>query len=271
MPGLWKRQPNRRRARPQARNHFRPYLEELEPRTVFAVGIAPLPGALAAAALTSPLTAVSPSQVAIVSAPTATPAQSGLPATPPALNALGAFPLPANLGQPPAVPPGAFPAQPVAAQTTTAAPAGLPPDSTAPLSVLSYADYQLSHGLNASLPSGQLPTILNTPGVNALFEVGGNAGGVSASPTPASPGDSAVVPAGAGVPGNALPADVSPAPEDDGPMSSLLFRRPARPAADYPKARADDGPAAPQGAALVGDPQAPLQAEAPAAAAGVDE
>jgi hypothetical protein len=276
MSGLLRSNPNRRRAPGRGRQRFRPRLEELESRIAFSVGIAPFSGALTALELTPPLAATNSAQVATVSATTATLAQPGLSATPPSLNARGALALPVNLGQPPAVPSSAIPSQPVAAQAPTESPAALPPDSTAPLFVLSYADYQLTRGLNPSLAAGQLPTVLNTLAVNALFEVGGNAGSVNTPPAPANTGN-AVGPAGAVVPGNVLPADVSPAPADDGPTeegptNSIRFHAPGRPAADYPEKQPDDGSAAPQGAAPVGEPQAPLQAEAPAAAvAGTDE
>jgi hypothetical protein len=237
MPGLLNRKPNRRRDPARPRNRFRPWLEELESRTAFAVSGAGLLGALPV--LTSAPAATTPTQVAIVSAPTAAPAQPGLPGAPPSVT---------NLSQPLAAPPGNFFAQPVAAQALTLSPESLPVGSTAPLSVLSYADYQLTSGLNPSLAAGQLPTLLNTPAVNALFEVGGSASGAF-TPAPAGASNSAVVPANAVipanavVPGNVLPRDIGPAPADDGqteqgPMSSLHLRGPARPDDDYPDTQA---------------------------------
>jgi len=157
---------------------------------VFAVSAAGLPGALAAPAA---------AQAALVSAATAAAgtasAQPGLPTTPRGLNASGAPPLLTGLGQLPAAPPGAAPAPLVAAQTTTQSPAALSPNSTAPPSVLSYSGYQLTSGLNPSLAAGQLPTPLNTPAVNALFEVGGNASEATTL-APANTGNVPVVPLG---------------------------------------------------------------------------
>lgn len=162
---------SRRSARARSRRYCHPWLEELEPRTVLAVGAAGLPAALAV-----PTT---PAQEAIVSAPPA--------AAQHVLNA--------GLGQLPVAPPGASPAPPVTALTTQP-PAALSPNSTAPLSVLSYSGYQLTSGLNPALAAGQLPTGLNTPAVNALFEVGGNTG-EGPTPAPASTGNMPVVPLGA--------------------------------------------------------------------------
>src|SRR4051812_40946195 len=85
MPGLLERKPKRRRAA-RARARFHPRLEELEPRTVFAVGSAAFPAALAASQM-GPFPAAAPTttataQPAVFQGPTANPAPAGAPAGP---------------------------------------------------------------------------------------------------------------------------------------------------------------------------------------------
>jgi hypothetical protein len=270
MPGWLQRKPNRRRARAKGPDRFRPWLEELEPRTAFAVSS---PAALAVPQFTPALITTTPGQEAIVLSPAAgpgvSPAQPGSLTTTPGFNAGAALPA---LAPPLGVSSGALSPQTPVAQTTFQAPEALSANSTAPLAVLSYADYQLTSGLNPALAAGQLPTLLNTPAVNALFEVGGNATGAPTfTQATAGTGTGAVVPVNAVVPliitpidGNLAPADDGPAAE--GPMSSLRFRHPARPAAQGADAPTDDyGPAAPEAAV----PLTELQA-APAAATSAD-
>jgi hypothetical protein len=183
--------PNRRRDRAEGRGRFRPWLEVLEPRTALAVSP---PAALAAPQFTPAPVTTTPAQVAIVATPAAGPsvfpAQPGLLTTPPGSNTGGA---PPALALASGVSSGALPPQTPVAQTTNLPPEALSESSTAPLSVLSYADYQLTSGLDPALAGGQVPTVLNTPAVNALFEVGGTAGGAT-TPAPASTDNSAVAP-----------------------------------------------------------------------------
>ncbi len=86
MPALLERKPRRRRAPARARDRFHPYLEELEPRTVFAVGSTAFPAALAASQM-GPFPAAGPTtttaaQPTVFQGPTSNPAPAGAPAGP---------------------------------------------------------------------------------------------------------------------------------------------------------------------------------------------
>ncbi len=111
MPGLLHRKPHRRRHRALARmrHRFRPRLEELEARTVFAVGSAAFPAALAVSQL-GPFPAAgatTTSQPAVFQGPSANPAPTGaLTGTSPFTTQPGTFgaPFAAGLTAPGAAP-----------------------------------------------------------------------------------------------------------------------------------------------------------------------
>jgi hypothetical protein len=242
MPGWLQSKPNRRGARAKGRDRFRPWLEELEPRTAFAVGS---PAALAAPQFTPAPITTTTAQVALVAIPAAGPsvssAQPGLLTTP-GFNTGGA---PPALAPPLGVSSGALPPQtPPVVQTTNLAPEALSANSTAPLAVLSYADYQLTSGLNPALAAGQLPTVLNTQAVNALFEVGGNATGAPTfTQAPAGTGTAAVAPTNiAPIDFGLLPQGQQTQPGLQGPTRFF----PVRPAVQETGAPAGNVPADPE-------------------------
>jgi hypothetical protein len=287
MPGSLPANRDRRRAPAKRRNRTRPGLEELESRTAFAVGAAPFPGALAASQM-SPLPApAAPAQPAVFQGPTTGPAagattgaspfgaapSTGGSAVPNGANTVALGEQPANgagnlivvvppattnLGQPSS--PSGSPVVVVQPQVPTLSPATLSPgalplNSTAPLAVLDPANYLLARGLNPSLNAGNLPSLLLTQTTETVLEAGGNSGGA---------GDNAPAV------GGTVPIDSGPLPQDEeqiqqGLQESLRFLSSARPVAHGPDVQADHGPTAPEAVAPVGEVQAALRAEAPAA------
>jgi hypothetical protein len=224
--------PNRRRARAKGRDHVRPRLEELEPRTVFdASSSAFFPVTLGATQLSPALLGGST-------------VLNGV--NPLALGQLGASgantlvvlapPLTTSLGEPLAAFGG--PAVRVQPQVPILSPAilspeSLPVNSTAPLFLLSPAAYQLTRPFNAAVNAGSLPTTLNSTAMSSLFEVGGS---IDSSPLP--------VPANGR--GGTAPTNGGPTPQDQGPPRSLP---PVRPTGSELNVPADQGPAEPEGAA----------------------
>jgi hypothetical protein len=336
MPAVLERKLNRRRDRRRARNRVRPYLEQLEPRTVFAVGSAAFPAALAASQM-GPFpapgpTTTPPAQPAVFQGPTTNPAPAGAPAGPspfasltggtlgapfalgattpggafqpgtlptttgagPALSngstvlnganpvALGQFgasgggtlspngsnliviapPLTTSLGQP--LSSSSSPVIVIEPQVPTLSPATLSPEalplsSSAPLTVLDPANYLLASGLNPAMRAGNLPSLLVTQTTETALEAGANSGG----------GGNNAINNGGGI----IPAGV-PLPDDSEQhqqiQEAIRFLASARRVAHDGDGGPDHGPAAPEGAAPLGEPQAGLAAEAPAAATSAD-
>lgn len=336
MPGLLERKPNRRRARVRARNRVRPYLEELETRTVFAVGSAAFPAALAASQLGPfPAAATTTVQPAAFSGPTSNPAPTGAQtgaspfttqpglatlgapfsagpaATPTGAFNSGAFPLttgagpalaggstvlnginPLALGQLGALGGGALnpgggnllviappmttslgeplsssnsPVVVVQPQSSNVSPATLTPESlplssSANLNVLDPANYLLARSLNSALKAGNLPSLLVMQTQETQMEPGGNAGGGGANPLNSA--------------GGLAPAEAPP-PDNQEQMQqqiqeAIRFLASTRPVTHDGDAAADHGPAAPEGATPLGEPQAAATAEAPPAAVSAD-
>jgi hypothetical protein len=172
-------------------------------------------------------------------------------------------PLTTNLG-PPSFSSGA-PVVVVQPQAPTQSPATLSPEalplnSTAPMAILDPANYLLARGLNPSLNAGSLPSLLVTQTTETVLGAGANSGG----------GGNNTLDGG----GGSAPLDLIPLPDDQEQMQqqvqeAVRFLPLARPAYDT-DATADPGPAAPDGAVPLGDPQAALPAEAPAAATSAD-
>jgi hypothetical protein len=292
MLGLLRTNPNRR-ARARTDNRVRPWLEELEPRTVFAVSSVAFPAALVAAQVSpAPAAATAtanPFASQFTSLPGGTfgapfsgtlnvanplaPGQSAAPG-----GALFGLPptLTANLGGP--LPSAPSPTS--ALSPATLSPESLPLSSTAPVAVLDPANYLLASGFNPALNAGNLPTLLLTQTSETVLQASGGGNTLqNQSVENIAPAGNRAPAAGApanAIPGNvtpaATPADIGPAPEvpeeaPEGLLGGFSFLPMPQPAGQDNNAQADHGRAPWEWAVPLGEPPLALAAE-PLAVAG---